>query len=322
MAELYTYEVTRIHAKEAALLTRQDLYALASSKTYKAAVRYLNDKGIDGGGVYTDYGNIIKGENEKLWALIEELKIDKEKLNIFFVKKDFHNLKAAVKAVVSDTKADEIYLSGGSIPPETIEKAIKEKDYSLLPENMRDTAQKALTLLLQTGDGQKCDMLIDRKTLVAIYEAGEKSGDAVLKEYGEITVALADIKIAVRGNALSKSFDFMKEAMAECSALDISRLCASAEKSREELFKYLLTTPYQGAVAALKASYSELEKWCDNLIMEKISAQKFNPFTIAPIAAYIIARENELNAIRIILSGKANGLNEEFIRERLRETYV
>ena len=47
-----------------------------------------------------------------------------------------------------------------------------------------------------------------------------------------------------------------------------------------------------------------------------------NPFGIAPLAAYILARENEIKMVRIILSGKLNGFPDEFIRERLRDMYV
>ena len=38
--------------------------------------------------------------------------------------------------------------------------------------------------------------------------------------------------------------------------------------------------------------------------------------------AYVLARENEIKTVRIILSGKQNGFSEESIRERVREMYV
>ncbi len=322
MSELYTYAVTRIHAKENALLKRQDLDTLISLKTYDEAISYLADKGFDGGGEYSDYNSILTGENEKIWELIKELKIDSAPLSVFLYKKDFHNLKSAIKSVATGTKPDNLYLKGGNISPELIEKAISEKDYSLLPENMQEAANTAMTALLQTGDGQLCDIIIDKATLSAIKEAGNNSKDKMISEYAEITVALSDIKIAVRGNALLKNAEFMKDAMAECETIDIDRLAFSASKSYEGMLSYIEQTPYKGAVEALNISYSEFEKWCDNLIMDKISVQKSNPFTIAPIAAYILARENEINAVRIILSGKANNLDNEIIKERLRELYV
>ena len=56
--------------------------------------------------------------------------------------------------------------------------------------------------------------------------------------------------------------------------------------------------------------------------MGLIKEQKSNPFTIGPLLAYIIARQNEINMVRIILSGKLNELPDSVVRERLRELYV
>ena len=35
------------------------------------------------------------------------------------------------------------------------------------------------------------------------------------------------------------------------------------------------------------------------------------------LVAYVLARENEIKTVRIILTGKRSGLPEEFIRERV-----
>ncbi len=322
MAELYTYGVSRIRAKEAYLLKKQDLEQLLAAKSYNEAVLYLRDKGFDGGGDFSDYNELLNGETQKIWELMAELKIPKSSFDVFLCKKDFHNLKAAIKKTVTGAKVEKIYVGGGKILPQTIEEAVSKSDYSALPQNMAEAAKEAVSVLLQTGDGQKCDMIIDRYTLKAVKEAGENSGDAFLKKYAEITVAISDIKIAVRGCFAQKNADFMKDAMAECETVNIGTLSALASKSREDLEKYLEQTDYKEGVAALNVSFSQFEKWCDDLITEAIAAQKSNPFTIAPIAAYILAREIEIGNVRIILSGKANGLDEKIIRERLRELYV
>ena len=64
------------------------------------------------------------------------------------------------------------------------------------------------------------------------------------------------------------------------------------------------------------------ERWCDNQVIRTIQPQKYNPFSVGPLVAYVLARENEIKTVRIILSGKQNGLPEESIRERVREMYV
>ena len=69
-------------------------------------------------------------------------------------------------------------------------------------------------------------------------------------------------------------------------------------------------------------SQSEFERWCDNQVIEAMKPQKYNPFSVGPLVAYALARENEIKTVRIILSGKRTGMPEASIRERVREMYV
>jgi V/A-type H+-transporting ATPase subunit C len=57
-------------------------------------------------------------------------------------------------------------------------------------------------------------------------------------------------------------------------------------------------------------------------MIQHMKPQKYESFTIGPLAAYILARQNEIKCVRMVLSGKLNGLPEQMIRERLREMYV
>jgi len=41
-----------------------------------------------------------------------------------------------------------------------------------------------------------------------------------------------------------------------------------------------------------------------------------------PMVAYIYARETEVKTVRIIMSGKINGIEADIIKERLRDAYV
>ena len=86
--------------------------------------------------------------------------------------------------------------------------------------------------------------------------------------------------------------------------------------------EYLEGTPYREGGEALKESTSAFERWCDNQIIETIRPQKYNPFSAGPIIAYMLARENEIKTVRIILTGKLNQLPDDLIRERVREMYV
>lgn len=87
---------------------------------------------------------------------------------------------------------------------------------------MAGIAREAYETLLHTQDGQLCDIMVDKAALEAIYEAGKRSGEEIIRDYAESTVAVADIKIAVRSQKTAKSLEFMKRAMAECDSVNIN----------------------------------------------------------------------------------------------------
>ena len=205
---------------------------------------------------------------------------------------------------------------------EEMYRIVENRDFSRLPGNMGRTAQEALDLLLHTGDGQLCDIMIDRAALDAIEEAGRQSGEKIIADYADTTVAIADIKIAVRSQKTGKDADFMRNAMAECESISRDQLIRAALSGAEEIARYLEGTSYAGGAESLRESPSAFERWCDNRTIETLKSQKYETFSVGPLLAYLVARETEIRTVRIILTGKQNGFSDDAIRERIREMYV
>jgi V/A-type H+-transporting ATPase subunit C len=323
MSEEYIYAVARIRGKELSLLNGQFMDSLIAAKNYQECLRLLSDHGWDAGeGDAPEV--LLKKERDKTWQFISELVPDMSVFDVFLYANDYHNLKAAVKQVVDTSEHTGIYAEKDqcTIDPKQIQKAIQDRDYQLLPEDMQAVAKEALDVLLHTGDGQLCDVIIDKAALEKIYESGKKSKSDIMKLYGELTVASANIKTAIRACRTGKDKQFLERALVKCESLDISRLADAAVDSLDSIYEYLERTSYSDAIPEIKKSPSAFERWCDNRIIESIRPQIHNPFTIGPLAAYILARENEIKTVRIILSGKINDLAEESVRERVREMYV
>lgn len=319
--KLYLYAVARIRSKELALLGKSDIEQLMNCKTEKEALRFLADKGWGTEGAATAE-EILEAERKKTWDLLREMVDDMSVFNAFYVGNDYHNLKAAIKQAYKGIEIPNIYYYDGTIDPEIIKKAINEQDFSLLPEQMRDVAKEAYEIQLHTGDSQLCDIIIDKAALEAIYTEGKSSGNDLVKQYVELKVAQADINIAIRSVKTGKDKDFLRRALADCESLDMGRLIDSAMEGMEAIYSYLSQTVYSDAVPAIKESSQAFERWCDNKIIELIKPQKYNPFTLSPLAAYLLARENEIKTVRILLSGKRNEIADDIIRERLRDMYV
>lgn len=245
-----------------------------------------------------------------------------ENFDVLTYPKLFHNLKAAIKEVCTEEKNRHIFYEDVPIPGSAMMEIIKEKDFGRLPSNMQHAAEEAYESLLHTRDGQLCDVIIDKAALEAIYAAGKEAKADIIRDYAESTVGVADIKIAVRSQKTAKSIDFMKRAMAECDSINVDQLSKAALAGMDAIREYLLGTAYAQGAEALADSPSAFERWCDNRIIQTISPQKYNAFTIGPVIAYVIARQNEIKTVRIILSGKLNDLPDDSIRERVREMYV
>ena len=265
---------------------------------------------------------VLKREEEKAWAVIRDVAPDMSVFDVLSYPKLYHNLKAAVKEVCTGVKNPAMFYDDCPIPGEEMYQIIESREFSRLPGNMSRTAQEALDTLLHTGDGQLCDIIVDRAALEAIEEAGKKSGEPIMENYADTTVAIADIKIAVRSQKTGKSAEFMRSAMAECDSLSLDQLIRAALSGAEEIAQYLEGTSYAGGADALRESPSAFERWCDNRMIETLKSQKYETFSVGPLLGYLIARENEIKTVRIILTGKQNGFTDDAIRERIREMYV
>jgi Archaeal/vacuolar-type H+-ATPase subunit C len=317
----YTYQVARIRSRELSLLGKSDIEQLMNCTSEKECLRLLADKGWGKSGE-ENAEQILSVEREKTWDLIRELTEDMSDFDTFLYENDFHNLKAAIKQVYTGSKLNNIYRSNGTMKPEIIYNAVKTHDFSLLPDYMQECAQEAYDVQFHTGDSQLCDIILDKASLMTSYQKGKASGNELLEEYAELKVASADLGIAVRSMRTGKGVQFLQRALAECDTLDISSLITAVLSGEEAIYDYLSITVYADAIPALKESPSAFERWCDNLIINHIRPQKYNSFTVSPLAAYILARENEIKTVRIILSGKRNEIAENVIRERLRDMYV
>lgn len=317
----YTYAVARIRALEVSLFSASVIEQLLACRDYDSCLRFLQEKGW-GGDAAPDADRILAREEQKIWETVREMHVDLSVFNVLYYPNWFHNLKAAVKAVCTGRENGNIFYKETPVSGDEMMRIIKERDYRALPVNMQKAAEEAVETLLHSGDGQLCDIIIDRACMEAIREAGRLAKDSVIKDYAEETVAITNIKIGIRAARTAKSLEFMKRAMTPCERINVDRLAQAALSGEDTFIEYLSGTGYSEAAEALKESLSAFERWCDNRIIEIIKPQKMNPFSVGPLVAYVIARENEIKTVRIILTCRQNGLSTEAIRERIREMYV
>ncbi len=319
----YTFAVARIRALESKLLNEAVMDQILLCETEQDAISVLLEKGW-GNGMETNVSTeeLLQTETTKTWEIMRQLNVDASVFEILFYPHLFHNLKAAIKEVCTEEHNPHIYYEDTSISSEEMVKMVKNHNFSQLSYQMAKVAEEAYETLLHTRDGQLCDLIVDRGCMESILEGGKKAKEQMLQDYGELVVALTNIKIAIRCARVAKPIDFVQKALVKCSSLSVEELARAAVNGEDAVRNYLLTTGYSDSVEALEQSFSAFECWSDNRLIDFIQDQKYVSFSVGPLLAYVIARESEIKTVGMILSGIANGLSKESIKGRIRRTYV
>ncbi len=318
----YVYAVARIRVKEKNLLSDSDIGMMTGMKDEKEIMDYLAGKGWgDGDPGSMDRDEFLACEEEKDLQLIKELKVPDSIFSVLSYPKRFHNLKAVIKDLCTEEAPGGLTYPLEGFEEDRLKGIISERRFKELPEYMQKVAEEAYDSLLETGDGQRCDIMIDKACLEAMRDAGKASGSRLLERYEEETVAVTDIKIAFRALRAGKDREFLEEALAECSSFDRDALINAASSGEESMMEFLYGNGYGEGADAIKESPFAFEKWCDDRVIDSLRPQKTNSLSEGPVIAYYLARENEIKTVRMILTAKANGFSEESIRERMRKMY-
>lgn len=299
----YTYIVARIRSMEAQLMTAQELEQLIAAPDAAEAEKALRDR--RGGG------------EDELWELLEDA--GAEHITAFLrLQPDYHNIKAAVKAVFSGTDAAELLLDHGSADKELIFESVKTREYGELPKELAQTAENAMTVLLRTQDGQLCDIMIDKAYLAAAEKTAKDSGDSFLERYAVILADTANLKTALRCAAAGRNESFIENAIYPGGSLDTQALIKAAEQGMDVVREYIATTKYSDAAAL---SIPAFERYCASSLTRLCETAKYDSFSSAPILAYAHAKRTELDAARLVIECKRSRIDNDVIRERVPVLY-
>lgn len=306
----YASAVSAVKAMENFLLTPSDMEQLINARTDAEFEAVVSAKETENKTL------------EDVWEMLKSYAGDSRELEILLYRNDFHNLKAVLKAMISDREPENYFIKPSNTELETLETAFRSKNADILPDYMRETAVRAYELLTKTLDGQLADSFIDSSALSAMQKSAEEYGGDFMRKYVNFITVCADIKTAYRCSKMSKPRAFLETAICGSAELDKESLIRASLSGTDNLFAFLEHTPYAEAVTLLKESPAKFEKYCDDIITELAETARMQAFGVEPLIAYYIAKEAEIKNLRIISVCRECGADRETITERLRKLYV
>lgn len=316
----YANAVARVRFAENRLLSKDDLELLLSSDDLAGCLKILEDKGFLG--VESKNIDLISREEmNKLWSFVKEILPYPEELDMFLYENDFHNLKAAIRNLYVGYNHDDLFLTPCTVSLDLIKECVKTSDFVRLPVFCKDYAKKAKEVLFGTGNGQLCDVILDKGYMESMLSYGKKSDNRFLNGLCNLIVAYTDLKIVLRGVKLGKTRSFYDCALCGCEILSVSDLRDNALLGGESLIKYISNINFLNEAEVINSSVYAFERWCNNSLMDYVSTAKYKALGIEPIVAYIFAKQAEIKSVRIILYGKQSLISADDIRGRVRRLY-
>ena len=316
-------------ALETGLLTGERMEQLLEAKTGEECSKLLQEWGYP----QLDAARpdamdaALSAVREATMADLAEGMPDRRYLELFKIKYDYHNVKALLKAEVMGVPAGSMLMDMGRVPAAGLETAVKERDLEHLPEMLASAVAEARQVLETTRDPQLADMVLDRWCYRDMAELAEETGSGFLRGYVAAQVDAVNLRTAVRTLRMGKGTDFLQGALLEGGDLSPDAVGKAAAGGGPGLRELYGTTRFRaaaeaGADALGGGPLTEFEKRCDDAVGDYLAGARYVPFGEAPLVGYLAARETEYTNLRIILMGRAAGIDPAVIRTRLRASYL
>lgn len=319
----------RVKALETGLLTAERMEQILDAKSGEDAGKLLQEWGYP----QLDprrpeaMDAALSAVREATLADLAEGTPDARYIDLFKVKYDYHNVKALLKAEAVGAAPDRMLMDMGRVSTAELAEAVRSRELDGLPETLAAAVAEAREVLDTTRDPQLSDIVLDRWCYRDMAALAEETGSAFLRGYVAVQIDAVNLRTAVRTLRMGKGTDFLLGVLLEGGEISPDAVLKAASGGGTGLRDLYGATRFRtaaeaGADALSGGPLTEFEKRCDDAVGDYLAGARYVPFGEAPLVGYLAARETEYTNLRIVLMGRAAGIDPAVIRTRLRASYL
>jgi len=326
----YVYGASLIRALEWSLLDRKTLDAMARAADAAEALEELSETAyatqMSPGQRVADFELVLHRVLEDAYRLLRRLVLDAELERGMLRIHDFHNLKVMLKASRADVEPEGL-VDYGLIDQALMREAVESGDFSGLPPDVARLAGQVVRAYEVSEDARLLEIMIDGASLGARVGSLAHLNTPVLPEYAAMLADTTNMRTLVRVNRMNAEPMVFESAFIPGGTLRLDHLLAFVGKGVSAVAEGYAGTPYAKAVQEGLAylnerkSYAVLDRELENLLVTKLRETRFVFFSPAPIVAFVLAREHEVNMVRLVMVAKINGIPSDLIVARLSMLY-
>lgn len=325
--EAYLCLSAMLRAREPRLLSNERAERMLDAPNFEEAAKLFTDCG------YADMSQMSANEIEaelaahrqQVFAELEQFSPDKELVDVFRMKYDYHNIKSIIKAEAMGLDPKRLLSASGRIDPERLLNLYNEDKLSELPGTFAAAIEEAKSVLVRSSNPQLADFVLDKAYFAELRSAADKIDCSFLKGYAEILIDSANLKSAVRTIRMGKGAGFLESVIIPGGGVSAESIINAGDKDGiAALFAHsgLEKAAALGSETAEGGTMTAFELACDNAVNSYLRSAKLSGYGPEPVLAYIATVEGEITAARMILTGRLSGIKPQVIRERLRDLYA
>lgn len=312
---------TLIRLKEQELLTKEQLDGLLRSQHFEQALSLLKPT------VYTNISHSYESELmtslSQTYALLYEEMPECGVLDLFSLIYTYHNIKVLLKTELSESDFSRLLMPIGRYTIPELTHAIKSGELNVLPDILSTAIQQVKEYVAEYGTIDAVDILLDRAYFEHLNIIAANSQDSDLIDMVKAWTDLYNASCVIRVSRQNVGRSFLQSVLSTQGFISVDEwVQLSTGQQLDAIYNRLQEEAYAPALKLAVDSdiigYETAKDFVAAYYLEQASLQ---PFGYLPALAYIYHKEMEVKNLRLILTGKDNGIDEAILRERMRPIY-
>ena len=325
------YAVSRVKILEGKLLDKDRINRMIEAQSAKEAYRILQESGYGAAveaGEPRDFECLIEHELTELGKFVEEVSVDPELTDVLLMRTDYKNAKAYLKMRMMSVDVEEAVSEAGKVPTQELREMVFQMDTYGLPQDLAEAISEADRQIAIDPNPSKIDNIIDKHYTGWAAKTAKKKNNEFLEELFVSWADMNNILSLLRVREMKADVNFLKDALLDGGEISHEAILDAYTlnddmlplKFKNSRYGHELLNAIERALELKKAW--NFEHYIENMFIKIAKKQKLKVFGIDPLLGYIIGKQAEATAVRMVMTGKINKMRADDIRERLRDLYV
>ena len=325
------YAVSRVKIFEGRLIDKDRINRMIEADSAKEAYRILTESGY-GASVEADkpreFERLIDRELTELGKFVEEVSVDPELTDVLLMRTDYKNAKAYLKMRMMSVDVDQAVSEAGKVPTVELREMVFQMDTYGLPEHLSKAIAEAERQIAIDPSPGKIDDIMDKAYTKWAAETAKRKNNEFLTELFTCWADMNNILSLLRVREMKADVNFLRESLLQGGEISHEYILDAYTLNDDMLpLKFKHTRYGHELINAIERALELKKAWnfehyIENMFIALAKRQRLKVFGIDPLLGYIIGKQAEATAVRMVMTGKINKMRADDIRERLRDLYV